>query len=253
MPAAWRRAGSAVQTLGEVEDAVDERVPSRGGVGQHRHDLAVLDLVGQPAVLGSDTYALVALLDGLGVIGDEDRVGGSQARYHVVTDLVTQHVGVPDRAIEQVLERARGEQAGVLGQAPRILLRHVGQQRPQQQSERLLRFGAVEHPAQALGQSLKVSVPGGDVLGGYLLHTNINNGSRAHIPLIWECSTGSILFRQTVFRYGPDLVPHIPAKELKRFPGRIPVISHLQSDRFLSITGKVREEIRRYFALHGHY
>jgi hypothetical protein len=45
-----------------------------------------------------------------------------------------------------------------------------------------LGFGAVEHPAQAVGQGLNVSVPGGDVLGGYLLHTNINNCSHNYIP-----------------------------------------------------------------------
>ena len=29
---------------------------------------------------------------------------------------------------------------------------------------------------------MKVSVPGGDVLGGYLFHTDINNRSQTRIP-----------------------------------------------------------------------
>jgi hypothetical protein len=70
----------------------------------------------------------------------------------------------------------------VFGQAPGVLLRYVGQQRAQYQPERLLRFGAVEHPVQSIGQTLKISIPGGHALDGYLHHTNINNWSSDYIP-----------------------------------------------------------------------
>jgi hypothetical protein len=62
-------------------------------------------------MLGSDTHAFAALLDRLGVIGDQDRVSGSQTRHHIVADLIAEEVGIPDRAVEQVLERTWGGQS----------------------------------------------------------------------------------------------------------------------------------------------
>jgi hypothetical protein len=120
-----------------------------------------------PVVLWCDTDALVALLDRLGVIGDHRGIDRSQTRHHRAAHLVPQDVGVACRAVEQVLERAGRGQPGVLGQPPGVLLRHVGQKRPHHQPERHLRLGAVEYPAQALGEGLEISVPAGDVLSSH--------------------------------------------------------------------------------------
>jgi hypothetical protein len=44
------------------------------------------------------------------------RIDRSQAGHQIVPYLISQRVGVPYRAIQQMLERARGDQPGVLGQ-----------------------------------------------------------------------------------------------------------------------------------------
>nr|WP_240468054.1 hypothetical protein [Streptomyces dangxiongensis] len=54
--------------LRQVQTPVVEGVATRGGIGEHHHDLAVADVTGRPAVLVADPNGLVTLLDHLGVV-----------------------------------------------------------------------------------------------------------------------------------------------------------------------------------------
>ncbi len=116
-----------------VQHPVDEGVSPAEGVGQHDYDLAVLSSFRSRSSAGErPRLILFPLLDHLGVVGDQDPVGAAQTGYHVISDLVTQPVGIPTRDAPQPLRPMRRPVPDVIGHLPGALPRHIGQQSPYQ-------------------------------------------------------------------------------------------------------------------------
>lgn len=80
---------------GQVQLAVEKRVPPACGVGQKHPHLAVLRLAGGAAVLALDADAFGPLLEEARFIHDELRPGVPQLLKHVAAQLVADRVGVP--------------------------------------------------------------------------------------------------------------------------------------------------------------
>ena len=160
----WHAGGlAALRVIGptgrQVKLSVQERVPVHRGVGQHHHALTVLCLPGRTTMLGCHPDALGPFLDRLGVVEDQHPTRIGQSSKDIPADLVTQLVGAPLRPVEQMLELLRRRQPGVLSQAPRVLLRHIGQHRPDHQRERHPRLRTLEQAPQPIGQKTKLRVP----------------------------------------------------------------------------------------------
>nr|WP_246239642.1 hypothetical protein [Acrocarpospora corrugata] len=125
-PAVFILAGVVGPARGQVQTPVDEGVTFRGGVGEHRQHLAVLDLPVGSAVLGRHSDRFAALFDGLGVVGDEHSVRGPQVLDHVVADLGSQRVRVPFGAVEQPFEPVGVLVPDMIGELPGVLAGHLG-------------------------------------------------------------------------------------------------------------------------------
>jgi hypothetical protein len=149
--------------LGQVQLAVDDPVPGRGGVGQVDGDLGVVDLAGGAAVLATHPHRVGALLEIPGLVDHQHRGRVSQVLQQVVADVVADPVVVPDRPGQQVLHAVRGGLAGVLGDRPAVLTGQVRQQpehQPPGPPPRLHPAEPARYPAQQL---LQPRLPAGGI------------------------------------------------------------------------------------------
>jgi len=130
---------------GQVELAVDQRVPARRGVGQEHPQLTVVDLPGGAGVLPLHPGRPAALLDEPGVISDEHPtrrpahvtvtvgvgvIGIAEPVQDVAAHVVTNPVDIPVRGPQQPLHPVRGHRPGVLGDRPAVLTFQTGEQTP---------------------------------------------------------------------------------------------------------------------------
>ena len=114
----------------QVELAVEQGAPGRGGVGQEHPDLAVLDPPRGPGVLPLHPGGLAAFLQEPGVVDDQHTAGVAELRGDPGTQVVAQQVGIPVRAGQQPLHRVRRPRPGGLGDRPAVLAFQRRQQRP---------------------------------------------------------------------------------------------------------------------------
>jgi hypothetical protein len=96
---------------------------SRGDAG-----LGVLDPPGGAGVLPRDTRRMGALLEGPGLVQDQDGVRIAERLHDVGPQVVANPVGVPVGPAQQVPDAVRGVFADLLGELPRVLARHRGQE-----------------------------------------------------------------------------------------------------------------------------
>ena len=86
---------------GQVELPIEESMPVHRGVGQHHHALTVLRLPGPTAVLRGNANTLVALLDGLRVVGDQRPARIRQSMKDTRPHRVAPSIDVPHRPLSR--------------------------------------------------------------------------------------------------------------------------------------------------------
>ena len=96
-------------------------MPARGGVGQIHRDLGVLDPPGGAGVLALHPDRMHALLHVAGFVDDQDRAGVTEGVDDVVTQIITDRIGVPSGPRQQMLQPVGSGIAAVLGDRPAIL------------------------------------------------------------------------------------------------------------------------------------
>ena len=100
--------------------AVDQGVPTWGGVGQVDRDWEFRSARGA-AVLALHPDRVGALLDIAGLVDHQDRSRVAERVDDVVAQVVAHRVGVPARPRQQMLQPVGGGGAAVLGDGPAIL------------------------------------------------------------------------------------------------------------------------------------
>ncbi|MGY4388372.1 hypothetical protein ACVWXB_001671 [Streptomyces sp. TE12347] len=123
---------AAVEVVGprarDVQGPVDRGMPAGGGVDEVDGDLGVLDPARRAGVLALDADRGGALLQVAGLVDHQHGFVIGQVLDHVGAYVVADRVGVPLRAVQQVLHAVRGGVARVLGQRPAVLPWQVRQQ-----------------------------------------------------------------------------------------------------------------------------
>src|SRR4051794_15389364 len=157
--AARRRSPPLGPRLGQVEPAVDQRVPPAAAVGQEHADLAVLDLAQGAAVLPRHPGRVPALLGEAGLVDDQHRILGAQAPDRVLAAQVAGRLLVPEHVAEHPLRAPGPGVADRLRELPAVLALDRPEQ-PLQVAPRLLaRLGAHEQPAEPGQQRVQLRPP----------------------------------------------------------------------------------------------
>jgi len=120
----------------QVQGAIDEGMSTPRRVGQIHRDLGVLDPPGRAGVLPLHPDRVLALLQITGLVNHQDRVRLAERLDHVAAQIVTNAVGVPLRARQQMLQAVRGHTAALLRDRPAVLAVQPGQH-PEHQSARV--------------------------------------------------------------------------------------------------------------------
>src|SRR3954451_20808823 len=87
IPAAGAGPGSSIPAAGDVELAVDHRVPGPGGVGEIDRDLGVLDPPGRAGVLALHPDRADTLLQVPGLVDHQHRVAFAEMGDHELTQI----------------------------------------------------------------------------------------------------------------------------------------------------------------------
>ncbi len=162
--------------LRQVQAPAEEGVTTRGGVGEHHHDLAVADVTGRPAVLVSDPDGLVTLLDHLRVVQHQRRTRIPQLPCHVRLHLGQQSVRAPGRLTKELLDPVRGGMPGPPSHRPAVLPAQVRQQPLDKIGEHLPRLRPGEQMPQPARQDSQSLGPVPD-----MLRTDIHQHDRTTI------------------------------------------------------------------------
>ena len=167
--------------LWHIQFTVDQDpVPGRIGVGEERADLAVVYASQRARVLPLDASRFPALLREPGRVGDQYAARISEMLHRIVTDKITQPVGIPRREVQESLERFRLVQAGILGDCPPVL----ALQRSKQTSQILRSMGTgirpVEQPPGSLADILELRIPRGKILSRYRTVWEVSLFSRGY-------------------------------------------------------------------------
>jgi hypothetical protein len=117
--------------LGQIEPTVQEDVSRGARVGQHRRDLAVLDLAGRSTLLALNPDRAGAPLEDAGLIDDPDALRIAKRLAHEVLQDVASRLHVPVRAVEQPLSPIGCGIADRFGYLPAVLAFDGGEQSAQ--------------------------------------------------------------------------------------------------------------------------
>lgn len=136
-------------------------MPTVGGVDEVDGDLGVLDPARRAGVLALDTDRGGALLQVAGLVDHQHGPVVGQVLDHVGAQVIADRVGVPFRAVQQVLHAVRGGIARVFGQGPAVLPRQVGQQAQDQCRCTAARFDPGEPSRDTARQLIEHRPPSG--------------------------------------------------------------------------------------------
>src|SRR4029077_197847 len=105
----------------QEQGAVNQRVPARGGIGQIHRNLGVLDTPSGAGVLALHPDRMNALVHIPGFVNHEDGPGVTERVDDILTQIISNPVGVPLRPRQQVLQPVGAGVATGFGDRPAIL------------------------------------------------------------------------------------------------------------------------------------
>ena len=154
--------------FGHIQVAVDQRMAQGRDVGEKNTDLAVLDLSGRPAILGSDARRVAAAFGKAAFIQHEDRerrlvprrAGRGQGLVDQGAQVITHACFVPDGAREQALHAVGPSLSGVFSDLPAIFSGDVAEDGLQVKEGVLADFGARKMGRQPLMHLPQAQCPG---------------------------------------------------------------------------------------------
>ena len=114
---------------------------------------------GGAAVLALHPDAVGALLDVASFVDDQDRAGITEGVDNVVTQIVTDRVGVPTGPRQQMLQSVRGGRTAVLGDGPAILAVQARDHPSHQLAGMPKRFVATKSRRDAIQDRRELRVP----------------------------------------------------------------------------------------------
>src|SRR6266571_7704542 len=190
--------------LRHVQFTVDQDAVARPiGVGEERADLAVVDASQRSRVLPLDTGGFPALLRETRRVRDQYPAWISETLHRVVTDEITQPIGVPRREVQEPLERLRLMQAGILGDRPPVLALQRSKQAPQIPHSMGAGIRPIEQSPGPRTDIFKLRIPCGKIFSRYRVVREIslfreklghasNNGTSSGRIHLQHCTSVSI-------------------------------------------------------------
>jgi hypothetical protein len=149
--------------LGQVELAVDHRVPAGTGVDQVDRNLGVLDPACGAGVLALHPDRVHTLLEVSGLVDHEHPVGVAERADDVVAQVIAHSVGVLTRAGKQVLHAMWIRITGMLGDGPTILPRQIRQQAEHERPRPAAGLRPRKPPGHPIEQPVRLSYPPGSL------------------------------------------------------------------------------------------
>ena len=126
---------------GQVEFAVNERMPFGGDIREKDAHLTILNLAGSAAILHPDACRVLALFGKTRFVDDYNGGLGAKMLKSVSAQIIAHAIGVPDGAGEQALHPIRASFSGVFGQLPAVFARGVTEDAVQKRERTSTRFG----------------------------------------------------------------------------------------------------------------
>src|SRR5918993_1384975 len=145
--------------LRQIQLPIDEGLPPTGGVGQKHPNLAVLPLADSAGVLALYTYALISLLDEACLVDDETTLRVRQMLDDVLSQVVSNCVGIPAGSSKEVLDTIGRGVSRYLGQLPRVLALSLREQATQIVLGPLAHFGAGKVIRETIAHRLQLLTP----------------------------------------------------------------------------------------------
>jgi hypothetical protein len=126
---------------GQVEFAVNERMPSGGDIREKDAYLTILDLARRSTILEANACRLLPLLGKTGFVDDHNSGLVAERLKDVRAQIIAHPIGIPDGSSEQTLHPIRASLSGVFGQLPAVFARGVTEDAVQKSERTTTRFG----------------------------------------------------------------------------------------------------------------